>query len=329
MQENEKKLNSLQKVTKSKHFGNQNNTIRPEKLVFAVRHKLDMASFVRYESEKYFLADNKKVAFPSIFDKATIDLSVIVPAYNEEKRLPKMLVESLEHLEAKQKQNPKYEYEIIIVDDGSSDKTTEVGLGFTEKYGPSKVRVLTLFKNRGKGGAVRLGMMSARGRKLLMVDGDGATRFSDLDKVEAKLDEITTLPKESAIAVGSRAHLEEEAIANRSVFRTFLMKGFHLLVWLLCVRTVRDTQCGFKLLTRSAAVPIFTNLHVERWAFDVEMLYIAENLHIPVVEVAVVWTEIEGSKIVPVLSWIQMGKDIFLIWLHYFLGLWSIKASPE
>jgi len=68
-----------------------------------------------------------------------------------------------------------------------------------------------------------------------------------------------------AIAVGSRAHLEEESIAQRSVFRTFLMKGFHLIVWLLCVRSVRDSQCGFKLFTRPAALLIFSNLHVERW----------------------------------------------------------------
>lgn len=165
-------------------------------------------------------------------------------------------------------------------------------------------------------------MMSARGKYLLMVDADGATRFSDLDKVFAALPE-----GERSIAVGSRAHMETDSIAERSMMRTLLMKGFHLIVWLLCVRSVRDSQCGFKLLTREAARICFGNLHVERWAFDVELLYIAERLRIPVAEVAVHWQEIDGSKVVPVFTWLQMGRDILLIWLHYFLKLWTVKDN--
>ncbi|MPC51014.1 Dolichyl-phosphate beta-glucosyltransferase [Portunus trituberculatus] len=96
------------------------------------------------------------------------------------------------------------------------------------------------------------------------------------------------------VSCGSRAHLEEESVATRSFFRTVLMYGFHALVWLFAVRGVRDTQCGFKLLTRRAARILFNSLHVERWAFDVEMLYLAQSLKIPIDEVAVEWNEIEG-----------------------------------
>ena len=95
--------------------------------------------------------------FPSLDSPGSIHLSVIVPAYNEELRLPKMLEECLEFLEAR-----KSSYEVIIVDDGSADTTTEVGLGYVDKYGCDKVRVLSLAKNRGKGGAVRMGMLKAR-----------------------------------------------------------------------------------------------------------------------------------------------------------------------
>lgn len=105
------------------------------------------------------------------------------------------------------------------------------------------------------------------------------------------------------------------------------MYGFHFLVWLLCVRGVKDTQCGFKLLTRKSAKTVFGALHVERWAFDVEMLYIAQRLDIPISEVAVNWTEIEGSKIVPFWSSLQMAKDLFLIWLRYRMGAWKIDKS--
>lgn len=106
------------------------------------------------------------------------------------------------------------------------------------------------------------------------------------------------------------------------------MHGFHFLVWFFCVKNVHDTQCGFKLLTRESARLVFTALHVERWAFDVEMLYIAETLNLPVSEVAVEWQEIEGSKIVPVWSWLQMGRDLMLISLRYKLGAWKI-ARPK
>ena len=282
-------------------------------------------AIVRYESEKFYVTANGKHPFPSLFDEPTVKLSVVVPAYNEEERLPVMMDETLEYLEEKLSADSKSTYEIIIVDDGSRDKTTNVAMGYSEKYGSEKIRVLTLAKNRGKGGAVRLGMLSSRGEFLLMVDADGATRFSDLDKVFASLKEFASNAGIPGIAVGSRAHLETESIANRSVFRTILMKGFHLIVWMLCVRSVQDSQCGFKLFTRSATQKTFPNLHVERWAFDVELLYIAEKLDIPIAEVAVKWEEIDGSKIVPVLSWLQMGRDILLIWLHYFLGLWTIQ----
>lgn len=132
-----------------------------------------------------------------------------------------------------------------------------------------------------------------------------------------------------AVVCGSRAHLEKEETAKRTFFRLFLMHGFHFLVWFWGVRDIRDTQCGFKLLTRKSAKHIFQALHVERWAFDVEMLYIAQTLNIPVTEIPVNWTEIEGSKIVPFWSWLQMGRDLFFIWYKYKIGAWRIKKSKQ
>jgi len=273
---------------------------------------------IRYEPEKFYKSSSgKPLRFPNVMDAATVRLSLVVPSYNEEERLPVMMEETLAFLE---KQD--YSYEVIVVDDGSKDTTSAVAYAYTEKYGDDKVRVLTLAKNRGKGGAVRLGMMSTRGEYALMVDADGATRFSDLSKVFEAIDELKGAER---IAVGSRSHLEGDSIAERSFLRTVLMKGFHLIVWAFCVRSVCDTQCGFKLLTRDAVRACFLNLHVERWAFDVELLYIAEHLHIPVAEVAVHWQEIDGSKVTPLVTWIEMGRDIFFIWLHYFLRLWAIK----
>ncbi|XP_047660501.1 dolichyl-phosphate beta-glucosyltransferase isoform X2 [Tachysurus fulvidraco] len=269
------------------------------------------------EKEKYFqTAAGLKEPFPSLSDPPSLALSVVVPSYNEESRLPVMMEEAMEYLENRR---------VIIVDDGSKDKTTEVGLGYTKKYGDDKVRVLTLVKNRGKGGAVRMGTLRTRGRLILMADADGATKFADFAKVEAGLQKLSPKLENMAISCGSRAHLEKEAVAQRSLFRTFLMYGFHFLVWFFCVKGIKDTQCGFKLFTREAALRTFSSLHVERWAFDVELLYIAQCFQIPIAEVAVNWTEIEGSKLVPFWSWLQMGKDLIFIRLRYITGAWRLE----
>nr|XP_015823815.2 dolichyl-phosphate beta-glucosyltransferase isoform X1 [Nothobranchius furzeri] len=289
-----------------------------------------MVNLRRHEKEKYFLtASGEKELFPSLHDPSSRDLSVVVPAYNEELRMPVMMDEAMDYLEKRQKQNPSFTYEVIVVDDGSRDKTTEVALRYTRKYSADKVRVLTLVKNRGKGGAVRMGTMSSRGKLILMADADGATKFSDIEKLEAGLKDIHRGPENLAISCGSRAHLEQESVAQRSVFRTFLMYGFHFLVWFLCVRGIRDTQCGFKLFTREAALKSFSSLHVERWAFDVELLFIAQCFKIPITEVAVNWTEIEGSKLVPFWSWLQMGLDLIFIRLRYITGAWKLQSPHK
>jgi dolichyl-phosphate beta-glucosyltransferase len=272
-------------------------------------------------------------------DKVT--LSVVVPAFNEEKRLPLMMDDALDHLEKRVKSDASFSYEVIVVDDGSTDKTSQVALSYSDKYSTERVRLLKLDRNRGKGGAVRLGVLSSRGRTILFADADGATTFSEIDRLMDVLKEsekknskeakslvtrsssnIDKLP--NCIVIGSRAHLEEEAIATRSLFRTLLMHGFHFIVWFFTVRTVRDTQCGFKLLPRHLALHLFSLIHVERWAFDVELLHVCERLSIPIVEVCVKWREIEGSKIVPVFSWLQMGRDVLIISFLYLIRAWKV-----
>lgn len=282
-------------------------------------------NILEFDQEKCFktsLRGGETKDFPSLTDPASVNLSVIVPAYNEELRLPKMLDECLEFLEKR-----KTSYEVIIVDDGSKDATSETGLKYVERRGSDKVRVLTLARNRGKGGAVRMGMLRARGDNLLFADADGATTFADLVKLERVLEELNK--DGEGLVCGSRAHLEQDSIASRTAVRTVLMLGFHACVWLFAVKTVKDTQCGFKLLKRKTALKLFKTLHIERWAFDVEMLKVAEMMNIPIGEIAVRWQEIEGSKLNPLLAAIQMFKDIFLLWLRYAIGAWKIPTKLD
>ncbi|XP_046748017.1 dolichyl-phosphate beta-glucosyltransferase isoform X2 [Diprion similis] len=142
----------------------------------------------RHEDENYFhnFHTGEKEKFPSLSDNWSVHLSIIVPAYNEEERLLPMLDECIEYLEGRKRFG--LTYEIIVVSDGSTDGTVAAAQNYSRKY--DTVRVLSLVKNRGKGGAIRLGLQSARGSVLLFADADGATKFSDIEKLEASLQQI-------------------------------------------------------------------------------------------------------------------------------------------
>ncbi|KAI8388732.1 nucleotide-diphospho-sugar transferase [Radiomyces spectabilis] len=278
------------------------------------------------DNEKYYrdAHSHERKRLPTLFDKPSVQLSCIVPAFDESQRLPTMLKETVVFLEQKQRDDPNFSYEIIIVDDGSRDNTVETALDFSKEWKQCDLRIISLEKNRGKGGAVTQGMLAARGKLCLMVDADGATRFSDYDKVEHALTLITD--DGHGVAVGSRSHLvTTEAVVKRSFIRNLLMRGFHTLVYVLGIRGIEDTQCGFKLFTRKTAQIIFPNMHVERWIFDIECLMIAQSQHIPITEVQVNWHEIDGSKVNLMKDSILMARDLFLIRLNYVLGLWSVR----
>ncbi|CAF0832966.1 unnamed protein product [Adineta ricciae] len=283
----------------------------------------------RSENENYYRDPKSKSRnkFPSLNDPPSKYLSVIIPAYKEVDRLPSMIKDTMSYLENRQAKDSSFTYELIIVDDGSPDKTSEVALQYSAQYGTDIVRVLTLDANRGKGGAVRMGVLSARGQWILFADADGATQFSDFSKVEKRA--LDRMKDNNVVVCGSRRHLEKESVAQRSAFRTLLMYVFHFEVWLFAVKSIRDTQCGFKLFSRESARRIFSQMHVERWSFDVELLYIAEHLNIPIVEVDVNWQEIPGSKLDPFTASFQMGIDILAIWLRYVLQIWTIQRKIE
>lgn len=175
-----------------------------------------------------------------------------------------------------------------------------------------------------------------------MVDADGATQFDELAKLEAAQRKFAHA--DVGIVCGSRAHLQDEAVAQRSALRNLLMYGFHVLVVLVGgISSVRDTQCGFKLFARRTAAQTFGCLHVERWIFDLELLFLAlKYFDAPVAEVPVRWHEVgaclfgavlvfihgllvaDGSKLSVVSASLEMARDLLRIRLCYMLGLWSV-----
>ncbi|PSC74459.1 Dolichyl-phosphate beta-glucosyltransferase [Micractinium conductrix] len=295
----------------------------------------------------------KKVPCSSIFSEPSKELSIIIPAYNEEDRLPATLQETLSYLQRRRdRQGASFTYEVIIVDDGSSDGTVRAASEFVRRHGFDAVRVLRLPQNCGKGYAVKSGMLCSRGQRLLMMDADGATKVSDLERLETKLAQIcthnngpvgslagATTAAASAPAVaarsgglgfvlGSRAHMQEAATAKRSALRNFLMHGFHLLVMAVVGNEIRDTQCGFKLFSRGAAQQLYSNQRLQRWCFDVELVYLAQQLKCPMAEVQVNWTEIPGSKI-RVASMAHMALELAMIRLGYTGGVWKVRTPQE
>ncbi|KAL4439689.1 hypothetical protein ABPG75_002690 [Micractinium tetrahymenae] len=280
----------------------------------------------------------RKVPCPSIFSEPSKELTVVIPAYNEEQRLPATLQETLSYLQRRRdRQGASFTYEVIIVDDGSRDGTVRAASEYVRKHGFDAVRVLRLPQNRGKGYAVKSGMLCSRGQRLLMMDADGATKVPDLERLEAKLADISS-DKASAVTagsgaglgfvLGSRAYMQEAATAKRSALRNFLMHGFHMLVMVVVGNQIRDTQCGFKLFTRAAAQQLYSNQRLQRWCFDVELVYLAQQLQIPMAEVQVNWTEIPGSKI-RLTSIVHMALELAMIKTGYGGGLWTVRGPQE
>mmetsp|Transcript_22258 Transcript_22258/g.71741 ORF Transcript_22258/g.71741 Transcript_22258/m.71741 type:complete len:336 (+) Transcript_22258:47-1054(+) len=244
-------------------------------------------------------------------------LSIVIPAYNEASRLPSMLGSVASYLKASGRVRTT---EILVISDGSTDETSAVAAAVGEGL---NLRVVDLATNRGKGGAVREGARRARGDYVLVADADGATKFDDVERLERRA-AATARP---VIVVGSRAHLQGDAVATRSPLRNCLMRGFHLVVRVVGgVRNVRDTQCGFKLLSKKA-VPLLAAIRLERWAFDVELLFLAQRLGVPILEVPVTWTEVPGSKLSILKDSLQMARDIACFRLAYAANLWHLPTT--
>jgi dolichyl-phosphate beta-glucosyltransferase len=204
------------------------------------------------------------------------------------------------------------------VDDHSRDSTYDLATSFNTFATP--VYAIRLKKNAGKGGAVRMGALHAVGEYVLMVDADGATRFSDIQKLE----DVYNPNNNTEVIFGSRDHLKRlESVQKRNPLRNFLMKCFHIAVFMIIGTDIKDTQCGFKIFSKRASDILFRSLHLERWAFDTEIVLLCNILGFKIREVDVNWTEIPGSKLNVVIASIQMLRDMVLLRVLYVIGIWK------
>jgi dolichyl-phosphate beta-glucosyltransferase len=211
-------------------------------------------------------------------------IAVIVPAFNEEARILPTLQRMVEYLASSGRA-----WSVTVVSDGSTDDTEDVVRRVSRSE--PRVSLVAYSPNRGKGHAVRTGVMAAEGDLILVSDADLATPIEELEKLEGALEGRD-------IAIGSRPLRESRLEVRQPWHREMLGRAFNLLVQALAVRGIHDTQCGFKLFRRDAAKDVFARCSLDGFGFDFEALMIARDLGYRIAEVPVRWRHQAGSKVV-------------------------------
>jgi dolichyl-phosphate beta-glucosyltransferase len=239
-------------------------------------------------------------------------ISIVIPAYNEERRLPATLDSVLDYL----RQATFSSAEVLVVDDGSRDGTALVARDFASRY--PEVRLLENPGNRGKGYAVRHGMLKAKGDWILFSDADLSAPIAELDKLLAAARE-----RGARVAIGSRALDRSLIKIHQSVFRENAGRIFNLCMRLVTGLPLWDTQCGFKLFEAGAAREIFRRQKLDGFSFDVEALFLARKLGFRTIEVPVRWSHTEGTKVSMFSDSLLMFVDLFQVRWNHLRGLYK------
>ena len=227
-------------------------------------------------------------------------LSVVIPAYNEEQRIGESLTKTNDYLK---KQG--YDFELIVVDDGSNDKTVDLLKTYSRKI--TNLVILENEINQGKGYSVRNGILASKGDIVLFTDADFSTPIGEVDKL------LHWLENGYQIAIGSRAMPESQIKIYQAWYRQLMGKSFNKFIQLVLNLDYYDTQCGFKCFQRDAALEVFKALKSCRFSFDVEVLYIAKHLGLKVKEVPICWYNSAGSKVRLIRDSSKMFLDVLQI----------------
>jgi len=233
--------------------------------------------------------------------------SVIIPAYNEEYRLPPTLESVYQYLSDR-----GYTFEIIVVDDGSVDHTIEAVESFAKHH--EGIRLLSYNPNQGKGHAVRVGMLAANGDLVLFDDADGSSPIAEMERL------VHAIEQGADVAIGSRNKPSDERTVEARAYRKHIGNTFNMIVQSLLLPGLYDTQCGFKMFKREAARDIFSVACLNGYAFDVELLFIAKIRGYKIAEQAIDWHHVRGSKVNVLLDSPKMLIEVIRITIGALFG---------
>jgi dolichyl-phosphate beta-glucosyltransferase len=242
-------------------------------------------------------------------------LSVVIPAYNEERRLPT----TLESVHAFLREHYQ-EFEVIIVDDGSGDQTNDVVDAFAKHH--EGIRLITYAPNQGKGYAIRTGVMQATGDLILIDDADGSSPIAEVLHLQQ------AIADGADVAIGSRNKPDPDRVVVADLHRKYIGNTFNVIVQTLLLPGIYDTQCGFKLFKRNVAHDIFRVSELNGFAFDVEILYIAKLRNYKIAELAINWTNVAGSKVNVVMDSMGMFFQVLSIRRRAWMGNYK-KTIPN
>lgn len=244
-----------------------------------------------------------------------MEISVIIPAYNEEKNIVNTLKEVVPYLSGRFKDG----WEIVVVDDGSVDSTIKLIEEFVkiDPLAVSRVRLLKNIKNSGKGSAVRKGMLAAEGKMRLFMDADNATRISEFDKM------IPILKSGGDFIIGSRWTKGAQIKERQPLLRRLFGKVHHIIVGAILGIKASDYNCGFKSFSAPAAQTLFSKQKIDGWVFDAEVLFLARKNGIKIQEIPVEWEHKSTSKVKILRDTINSLKGILTIKLNDMKGLYK------
>lgn len=250
---------------------------------------------------------------PPAAPEALLDLTIVVPAYNEGQRIGATLDRIGEYLAASGSS-----WEVIVVDDGSRDDTLQVVAQASARH--PAIRAAPLGENRGKGAAVRSGVMAARGRMVLFSDADLSTPIEELELLRTRIREGYH------VAFGSRDTLGSKIEVAQPLYRRLMGYTFMVLRDWIAVSGFRDSQCGFKMFERTAAREIFSRAKIDRFSFDVEILMLGKFLGLKMIEVPVIWRNDDRSRLNPLSDPFRMFLDLFRIRWNVWRGVYGVHA---
>jgi dolichyl-phosphate beta-glucosyltransferase len=237
-------------------------------------------------------------------------LSIVIPAYNEERRLGPSLTKILDYVEGHQ-----LDAEVLVVDDGSSDATAKIAEG---ALAGRRGRVLRNSENSGKGFSVRRGVLEASGRWVLMTDTDLSTPIEEYSRLAA-----AARDRDLDVVIGSRALPDSNVEVHQNWLRETMGKTFNLLIRTLTGLCHKDTQCGFKLMDRTRVKPLFERMVVNRFAFDVELLFLADRFGLKVEEFPVIWRNDPHSRVSVLADPLNMLWDVIRVRWRFRRGLYN------